>query len=145
MEVFGSGLGAYQNDRYALFGPFCGTIWVEADFATGCARTSCKTSSQFRCNRSSLAIDDGEQELVQHFGLDTTKGGLLIDDAFFDQVDGDAHCGHTGAFAITRLQHPQFAALDSKLDVLHVFVMCFELVGNSQELFVGGWQFLCHL
>ncbi len=40
------------------------------------------------------------------------------------------------ALAIAGLEHPQFAALDGELDILHVLVMLFQLGGDVHELVV---------
>ena len=50
-------------------------------------------------------------------------GVFLGQQALIGHLDRDAQRGARGAFAVASLQHPQFAALDSELHVLHVAVM----------------------
>ena len=69
-----------------------------------------------------LGVEDRLQQLIEVVGRNALGAQriLFADQAFVDQVDGDAHGGETGALGVARLQHPDFAALDGELDVLHV-------------------------
>ena len=60
----------------------------------------------------------------------------LRDQPFVDQVDGDAHGGEAGPLGVAGLQHPDLAALDRELDVLHVPVVLLELLADLDQLLV---------
>ncbi len=62
---------------------------------------------------------------------------FFCDQAFVCHIHGDLHSGLGGALAIAGLKHPQFAALDRELDILHILVMLFELGGDVHELLVS--------
>src|SRR2546428_158331 len=74
------------------------------------------------------------QELVDRGGIDAPDRRLAIDQALPDHVDGDLHRRRGGALADARLQHPQAAALDRELEILHVAVVPLELARGALEL-----------
>ena len=67
---------------------------------------------------------------------------LAGDQALLRHVDGDLHGGLRGALAGARLQHPELAALDGELDVLHVAVVALELLVDPHQLAVGARHLL---
>jgi hypothetical protein len=62
---------------------------------------------------------------------------LAADQPLLGHVDGDADGGLRRALGVARLQHPELAALDGELDVLHVAVVALELGADRLELGVG--------
>ena len=80
------------------------------------------------------------QQGVHLVGGDTLDGLFFVDQAFVGHIHGDLDLGFGGALAVAGLQHPQLAALDGELHVLHVFVMLFEAGGDLHELIVGFGQ-----
>ena len=63
------------------------------------------------------------QKLVQLRRVDAFYGLFPVDQALGNHVDGDLQRRLGGSLAGPRLQHPQLAALDGELHVLHVGVM----------------------
>ena len=76
------------------------------------------------------------QQLVKLVGTDAHNGFFFVQQAFFDHFDGHADSGLSGTFAVTALQHPEFAVFNGKFHILHVFVVGFEVVANVNQLFV---------
>jgi len=68
-----------------------------------------------------------------------------IDQAFANHIDCDLYGGGSGALAVPRLEHPQLAALDCELQILHVFVVAFEFVRDFDELIVDPGHVLLQL
>ena len=60
------------------------------------------------------------------------------DQPFVNEIERDLDRGLGAAFAAARLKHVQLAALDRELEVLHVAVVRFELLGDRDELRVHG-------
>ena len=60
------------------------------------------------------------------------RASSLRDQPFVDQVDGDAHGGEAGPLGVAGLQHPDLAALDRELDVLHVACSAFRASCRSR-------------
>ena len=59
---------------------------------------------------------------------------MLADQPFAGHVDGDPERRLGGALAGAGLQHPELAALDGELDVLHVAIVALEQVEHLGEL-----------
>ncbi len=78
-------------------------------------------------------IEHRMQQLVQRPGFDPADRLLAIDHPFLDQRHRDLQRGLRGALAGARLQHPQLAALNGELDVLHVAVVVFEFPAHLVE------------
>ena len=79
------------------------------------------------------------------FGRHAFDSRRFVDQFFINHLDGDAHRRRATAFAGTRLQHPELAALDRKLAVLHVAVVLFEQVCDRRKLFVNFRQLFLEL
>ena len=77
------------------------------------------------------------QELVERKRVDARHRVLRRDQPFIGHVDGDLQRGLGGALAVARLEHPELAALDGELHVLHVAVMLLEHVADAAELREG--------
>src|SRR5437868_5787744 len=71
--------------------------------------------------------------------------GRAIDEFLTRHVYRDAYRGRAGALAGAGLQHPELAALDRELTVLHVAVMLFQQLRDRIELLVNFRQFFLQL
>ena len=81
------------------------------------------------------------QELVELFGFHALHGLALGDQSFVDHVNGNFDGGGGSAFAIAGLQHPEFALLHGKFDVLHVSIVLFEGLIDAFECLIGLGKF----
>ena len=72
------------------------------------------------------------QKLIELLGRDAFHCRRFVDQFFVDHLDGDAHGRSATAFTGACLQHPELAALDGELAVLHVAVVLFEQVRRSE-------------
>ena len=123
--------------------PCLSVVSVEDDLAA----TGTGAGGQTLCDNlgggQGLLVEDGMEQLVELLGLAAHDGGLLVDLALVEQVDGDLHHGSTGALAVTRLEEPELALLNGELHVLHVAIVLLELVLDAVELLVDlGHSFL---
>ena len=84
-----------------------------------------------------LRINRRMQQLIQRQRINPHHRIGLADDAFRRQINRDFQRGPGGALAAARLQHPEFAALDSELHILHVAVMRFEQRVDARQLGVS--------
>ena len=87
----------------------------------------------------------GCKQLIELFRCNTLYGGRFVDQLLEDHFDRDTHRGRAAPFAGARLQHPELAAFDRKLAVLHVVVMLFEQLCDRSKLIVDFRQFLFQL
>ena len=81
-----------------------------------------------------VRVDARVEELVERGRVDALQRFVLGDDPFVHEVECDPHRGLGAALAAARLQHPQRAALDGELEILHVAVVRLELVRDRDEL-----------
>ena len=122
VDVLGAGLDAHQDDLAPVRLQRLGLVGVEHDLAGRGARA--RPAGRVPCtSRSALGIDRRVQQLIERGGIDAGDRLRLVDQAFRDHVDGDLERRLGGALAGARLQHPELAALDGELDVLHVAVV----------------------
>ncbi len=74
------------------------------------------------------------KQLVEFLGLHTEKSLFLVDHALAEKLHCDTYHSSTCALAVTGLEHPELAILDSELHILHILVVAFELVGDCDKL-----------
>ena len=102
-------------------------------------------SGQAGRNRGRLAfrVEHRVQELIERARLDPAHRILARNEAVVRHLDRAAQRSLRRALAVAGLQHPQFAALDRELEVLHVAVMLLEKLGGGDELaeHLGHQQF----
>ena len=132
VDVFGAGLDADQDDRLALAGEALGLLRREHGFAAGGPRRCRETGGEHVA--LGLRVDGGVQELVERGRVDAHHRLVRLDQPFLDHVDGDLEGGLGRPLAAAGLQHPQLAALDGELDVLHLAVVLLEPVADLAEL-----------
>ena len=81
-----------------------------------------------------VRVDRRVQQLIERGRLDPRHRVLARNEAFVRHLDRDLKRSLRRALAVAGLQHPQFAALDRELEVLHVLVMLFQKLGRVGEL-----------
>ena len=132
VNVLGAGLDADEDHLLARAGPFLGGVGVEHRLAAG------------RAGRGGQALGDD----VARRRRDRASGGATgraprdrraapppprVISPSLGHVDGDPQRRLGGALAGAGLQHPQLAALDGELDVLHVAIMALEQVEDARR------------
>ena len=85
------------------------------------------------------------QQLIELLGSNALDCRSAIDQLLTRHVHGDANRSRAGPFACARLQHPELAALDRELAVLHVMIMLFQQLRDRIELLINFRQFLFQL
>ena len=128
----------HEHNLHALLRQLFRFIWIEDDLPLRCAGTRGQTRRQH--NRFGVWINCWVQQLIKLFGRDALDGCGAINQTFMHHVNGDAHGGRARAFACARLKHPEPAALDGELHVLHVAVMLFEQLRDRVELLIDFRQ-----
>lgn len=81
------------------------------------------------------------QQLIEVVRSDAADGGRAIDQFLAGHVHRDPYGRGSGALAGAGLQHPEFAALNRELTVLHVAVLFFQQLRDRVELLVDFGQF----
>ena len=74
-------------------------------------------------------------------GSTRCTASALGDQSFVDHINGNFDGGGGSAFAIAGLQHPEFALLHGKFDVLHVSIVLFEGLIDAFECLIGFGKF----
>ena len=127
VDIVGLGFWADHDDGLACFAPLGGGVGVKYGHTDRGARASIDgLGDQTAAFLARVLLDFGGelrvQQLVHLFGRDTADGLFLGDHAFIGHVHRDLDGGARRALAVAGLQHPQLAALDRELHVLHVLV-----------------------
>jgi hypothetical protein len=81
------------------------------------------------------------QQGIDLIGGDAQDSFFFGDQAFVGHIHGDLHGRFGGALAVAGLEHPQLAALDGELDILHILVVLLQAVGDVEELLVNLGHF----
>jgi len=138
---------AHHDDRTFL-GLLLASVCIEVGPAHSCARGRVHAHAEplafLRRDLLGRCIELRVQERVDVVGADAQHGILLGDHAFVDHVHRDLDGRGRGALPIAGLQHPQLAALDGELNVLHVLVVVLEDLADLREFRVGFRQVLGH-
>ena len=124
VNVFGAGFDAHQNDLAAGMLELLGFIGTEDDLAAGGAGRGGKAVGDDLA--LGVRIERRMQQLIERAGIDARHRLVVGDQTFLRHLDRDAQSCLRRALAIAGLQHPEFAALDGELHVLHVAIMFFE-------------------
>ena len=136
VDVLGRGLGPHQDGlaagRLGVLGVFGG----ENDLALRGARRGRKTGRHETAG--GLGVERRVQQLVEGRGVDPSDRLFACDQPLVGHVDGDLERRLGGALAVAGLQHPQFAALDRELHVLHVAIVPLQEVRGLDEALEDG-------
>ena len=132
VNVFRAGLNPRQDDFDAFSGAFFGLVGGEHQFATGSAGRGGQAGGDH--HPLGRRVQGRVQKLVQGGRVDPHHRLRFFDQSFIGHFDGDFDRRLGGAFAGPGLQHPQFAVLNGKLDVLHVAIVAFELFVDAGQL-----------
>ena len=77
------------------------------------------------------------QKLVKRSRFDAQKGGFFVDEFLRHHIDCNFYgCGGC-ALAGACLEHPEFFILDGEFNVLHVFVVAFQLGINIDQVAIS--------
>ena len=79
-------------------------------------------------------VEHGVKEFVKFLWLHTLDDSLLVNLAFAEQIHGNFHHSSAGALAVTGLEQPELAVLNSELHILHVAIVLFKSVLNFNKL-----------
>ena len=140
VHVVGLGLGAHHDDGALLVAtPALGGVGVEGEHARGRARRDVEAgrdqlAARLRRLRSATGSNCGCRKKSTCSGVHALHGLGARDALLVREVDRDADRRLRGALGVARLQHPQLAALDGELDVLHVAVVLLERRAGAREL-----------
>ena len=88
----------------------------------------------FTRSSSVFVIEHRVQQLIELRRSHAKDRVLLRDHALFHHVHRDADRRRTGAFTIAGLKHVELLFLNGELEILHVFVMLFEIGGDLFQL-----------
>ncbi|HRD86244.1 MAG TPA: hypothetical protein PLF63_13855, partial [Rubrivivax sp.] len=141
VHVVGLGLGPHHDHCLLLLqAPALGGVGVEGQHAAGRARRDVQPAGDGVTPRLGGGAAGGVElrvkEVVDMLGPDPLHRFLAADQLLSRQLDRDAHRGHGAALGVSRLQHPQLAALDGELDVLGLAVVLLQLLADLFELLV---------
>ena len=145
VNIVRHGLFAHQDDR-SRGGLLHGIVGVEYDGSHRSGENHAANRGARRCRQSlgdggqrflRSRIQHRMQKLIELLRIDAQDGFFLADQALVDHVHRDAYRGRTGALAIARLQHVEFAVLDGELEILHVAIVLFQAGGDLVKLAVG--------
>ena len=135
-EVFGRSLEANHDDFFLAFSPSFSVVGKEYDLTcSGTWRsreTLCNELSRFECG----LVEYGVEEFVEFLWFHAAEHCFFVDNAGTKEVHCDFHHSGTCALAVTCLEQPELTVLDSELEVLHIFIVVFELLLSCDE--VGG-------
>ena len=124
-----------DKDNFFAFGsPSFGIFGIKDGTADGSAGAGRQTGSDNFLR--SLRIQHRVQQLVKLFGTDAHNGFFFVQQAFFNHFNGHADGGGGSAFAVTALQHPEFAVFNGEFHILHVFVVIFKVVANVNQFLI---------
>ena len=112
-----------EEDFFAAGAGFFRAFSVEIDTTASGTGTRGQT---FGCRFDTFqrfAVENRGEDLIQLFCRHQFDGFLPADQFFFGHFHGDADSGQTGAFAVTGLEHKDFAVFNGELKVLNVMEM----------------------
>ena len=113
---------------------------------SGCrAGTGWKTITNFLGSLLSLGVENWGEEVPKVISRNTEDSLFLLDEALLNHIQRDVNGGKTRALSVTGLQHPQFAFLDGKLNVLHITEVLLKFLTSYKKLLVRLGKIFGHL
>ena len=70
------------------------------------------------------------KQLIQLAGINTCHRLFFADKTFFGHINSNFYCGGSSPFTIAGLEHVEFAIVNGKFQILHIFIMFFKFVKN---------------
>ena len=137
-QVFRRGFVANQQYFLALGGGGGRAVGIQINFAGSRAGSGGQSFGDAFGRLDRLAIKHGRKHLVQLVGRHAPDGCFPINQFFLLHLDGKAHRGEAGPFAVTGLEHEDFAVLDGEFEILHVLEMRFQGLANVFQLAERG-------
>jgi len=137
-HILRAGLLANQNHFLTIGSPFFGALCIEDHLSAGCTGHRVDTLYQkgfFQLSRVRF-VDHGIEDTFDIRGLDAQDGFFFGDELLFHHIDRNAEGCDRAALAGAALQHVELAFFYRKLEILHIAIMCFELLPNIDELFI---------
>eukprot|EP00438_Fugacium_kawagutii_P035590 Skav224930 [mRNA] locus=scaffold2105:68550:69980:- [translate_table: standard] len=138
MDVIRAGLNANQDDLLTIFASSYSFISRKDDLATSCTRRGGETLGNDLL--LGLGIESRMQELIDQVWFQTQKGLRLGDQAFVGHINRNLQSSRSCSLSVAGLQHVEFALLDGKLNILHVFVVSLELLSHGEQLLEDVWH-----
>ncbi|MCY1233682.1 hypothetical protein D9M72_462340 [compost metagenome] len=135
VNVFRAGFDAHENDLAAFLVGLNRLLGGEDDFAGRSTWRGRQAGADDVAPR--MRIDRRMQQLVERGRIDAGDGLLLGNQALLRHIDGDLQRCLGGALARARLQHPERAALDGELQILHVAVVTLQRITDRPKLGEG--------
>ena len=132
MDVFRAGLDAHEDDVTPIARQAFGLARIKDDLTGGRPRRGRQARGQNLAGR--LGIKRRMQQLVQRRRIDPLDRLRARQHIFRGQIDRDLDGSLRRTLAISRLQDPEPALLDRKLDVLHVPIVRLEPTHMILEL-----------
>ena len=138
IEIVRRGFGSDENHLALLVGGKLGLGFLGGEDES--------TDGSARGSGVAVADDDGLLEgrgdegrmenLIEGARIDSQESFLLVDEAFLDEIGGNLEAGGSGSLAVSGLQEVENAVFDGELEVLHILIMLFQLLGRLHELVV---------
>ena len=142
VNIFGAGFDADQYDRLAHIVEAFRRVGVEHNLAR------CRARGRGQARRQHIArcvgIQCRVQQLVERRRLAPQHCRVRANQTGFRHMHCDFERGLCGALARPGLQHPQFLALNSELDILHIAIMGFEDFKDPRQFGIDRRHRLFH-
>ena len=132
VNVLGARLDAHQDRLAPRLTRRRGVVGGEHDLAARGAGRGGEARRQGRVLR--LGIEGRMQHLLERGRLDPRDRVLARDQPFVGHLDRHPERRARGALAVAGLQHPELAAFDGELEILHVAVVSLQHFGRLGEL-----------
>ena len=137
VNVVRLGLGPNHDDLFlVLLGPAFRLVGIEGDLPDRRAGGDIQPAGDAFGFLTGGGFELRMQVEVNLLGLDPQHGFPARDQMFVGHVDRGPHFRLSRALGIARLQHPQLAALNGELDVLHVAIVLLQALRHPVELAV---------
>ena len=117
----------------------------EIDLSGSRTGTRWKAVANFLGSLLSLGVEDWGEEVPEVISRNTEDSLFLLDEALLNHIQRDVNGGKTRALSVTGLQHPQFAFLDGKLNVLHITEVLLKFLTSYEKLLMRLRKILGHL
>ena len=136
-------LGKWADHNYSLFvllGHLFGFVGIEINLSYCCAGGGVNTLGVYAAfllgSVDGFRIELRVQQSVNLIGGDAHDGGFSGDQAFVRHIYSHSDGCLGGALSGTGLPHPQLAALDGELDILHIVIMELKSVSDIEKFLV---------
>ena len=137
LNILGTGFFTSKYNLCAALMRCLSFIGGEINHTTCCSGACCKTRCLYLCSFERSLFKRRMQQRIKALGVYHRYSFFLSACTFFYEVNRNLQCCGCGALTVAGLEHIEMSALDGKFHILHITIMLFKDIRNSDKFIIN--------